>query len=106
MNKLPDAIRTNETVWRNRNTVQSERPLRDALHRLEVGLIEVDLLKEHCSKDKTVRLNIDGLHYSNKPIADEIVRFSDDYDLPIQDTLNILFTEIVVNKHIYFVEIE
>lgn len=106
MASLPEMIRTSDAVWKNRTTVQNERPLRDALHRLEVGLVDIDSLKDQCTKDKIVRLNIEGFHYSNKLISEEILSYSQDHGMAIPDTLNILFTEIIVNKNIYGVQIE
>lgn len=107
--QLPETLRTNETVWKYRSLIQNEQSLKDALHRLQIGRIESDSLLALCTKERTIRISqttLDGIHYSGKRIREEVAKFSSDHHYSIQDTLNILYTEIVTNPHIYNITLE
>lgn len=99
-NKLPEFLWLSKKIAAYKDDIQDETRIKNALHRLEVGLssLNLDFGEE---ESQSIRISITGTHYSNKPLTESIIDAAHDKNMEVNTFLKGVFNEIYNNWRVY-----
>ncbi|EMP83436.1 hypothetical protein ACPF4W_003252 [Vibrio cholerae] len=99
-NKLPEFLWLSKKIAVYKDEIQDETRIKNALHRLEVGLSSLNL-DFGDEESQSIRISITGVHYSNKPLPESIIDAANDKGMEVNTFLKGIFNEIYNNWRVY-----